>query len=298
LRGVTFQLAAPAVLANANRGATVFVTVQTGTRTLSSARFLNEDVPAGPMSIAVPGEDVDEGVPLQVTVRETGIAGGLRLASEAGSPACSLVSPRSDGLRLVAANAGAIVYQRLDAMPRIRWASRAVVVPDADARIVALTRGVPPDEVVLDAPAGSPSGRGATITHIDDTDDDRITARVTSQGSGYLVVADAMQQPGWSVTVDGQPANLIPADEAMAAVAVPEGVHTVEFRYRAPGQLTGAVVTVLAVLALVAIVVWDRFRRRHHPRHARQRGRSEPMPASPPSEPQTRPPGPVASPTI
>jgi hypothetical protein len=270
LTGVTFQLAAPAVASDAARGFTVSVAVHYGAHTLPSARYFIGPAPAGPISIAVPGESVVAGDQARVTIRATGVAGGLRLASANGSPACSLVRPVADGLRLVYADAGSIIYRRLDAMPRIRWASRAVVIRTASGRIAALEHGLPHDEVVLDAPAGTASGRGARFSDVQDNNDDRISATVTSRGAGYLVVADAMQQRGWTVTVDGHPAHLLPADEAMVAVPVPAGTHTIEMRYRAPGQLTGAVISFLAVIALVVILLRERARRRHRPRHRRR----------------------------
>ena len=70
-----------------------------------------------------------------------------------------------------------------------------------------------------------------------------------------------MLQPGWSVTVDGKPARLVSADEAMAAVAVPGGTHRVDFVYRAPEQVTGAALSVLGVILVAVLIIWDRRRR-------------------------------------
>ena len=108
---------------------------------------------------------------------------------------------------------------------------------------------------------GTASGRPATVSVTTD-DGDTIATRVTAAGVGYLVVADAMQQPGWSVTVDGKDAALVRADHGMVAVAVAAGPHVVEFHYRAPGQRTGFVVSVLATAALLVIVGYEVRRRR------------------------------------
>jgi uncharacterized membrane protein YfhO len=97
---------------------------------------------------------------------------------------------------------------------------------------------------------------------------------VTALGNGWLVVADAMQQPGWSVTVDGHPAPLVPADDAMVAVAVPTGTHHVAFTYRAPGQVTGAALTAVGLLVAIILMVWDRRRGWPPPdRHIAERSR-------------------------
>ena len=91
---------------------------------------------------------------------------------------------------------------------------------------------------------------------------DEIAADVHSSGAGYLVVADAMQQAGWSVTVDGKKAKLVPADEAMAAVAVPAGTHRVQFRYRPPHQIAGVILSAIAAIAILLVLALTVRRRR------------------------------------
>lgn len=268
LRGITVRLDAPLVPSDLQRGATVHITVARPGRTISSGRYFDTPITGDQeFSIALAGEELSAGTPLTVTVRSTGVAGGMTLATANGSLACAAVSPQADHLRIAYADSGSIIYQRLTALPRIRWASASVVIPNADRRLVALDQGLPGDEVVLDTPGPVASGRPATVT-VDTDDGDTITARVTAGGAGYLVVADAMQQPGWSVTVDGRPAPLVPADHGMVAVAVPTGAHVVQFHYRAPGQRIGFVVSVLAAVALVLIVIYDVRRRRRATRGA------------------------------
>src|SRR5206468_3454031 len=145
-----------------------------------------------------------------------------------------------DGLRLVHAGSS-VIYQRLNALPRIRWASSSVVVPDAAERVRLLASGTLDDStVVLDsgtASDGAASGAAASAGAASDgavtvTSDgmDSIGATVTTSASGYLVVADS-DQVGWSVTVDGKKAKLVPADQGLVAVQVPAGTHTVALRY-------------------------------------------------------------------
>jgi hypothetical protein len=209
----------------------------------------------------VPGENLGTGGPITIAVGVADAAGPMILSSSGGAPVCAAVNPVSDGLRLVHADAGSIIYQRLTAMPRIRWASGAVIIPDSAARLAALKRGVPPTDVVLNAAGPTAAGRPATVTVRTDRGG-AIAADVNAQGSGYLVVADAMQRPGWSVTVDGKPAKVVHADHAMVAVAVPQGTHRIAFHYRAPGQRTGALLSGVALLILIALVGWEWRRRR------------------------------------
>jgi hypothetical protein len=67
----------------------------------------------------------------------------------------------------VHASAGAVVYERATALPRIRWAGTSEVVPDGPTRVQRLTEGVTPGTVLLDddstpaaAGAAAPGGGG------------------------------------------------------------------------------------------------------------------------------------------
>ncbi len=71
---------------------------------------------------------------------------------------------------------------------------------------------------------------------------------------------------GWTATLDGKKAPLVPADEGVVAVAVPAGTHTIALHFSAPrGTISYAITGVTAVgLVVVAIgeVWWTRRRRR------------------------------------
>ena len=59
----------------------------------------------------------------------------------------------------------------------------------------------------------------------------RVSLRVDMHdGRGYLVLADAYSD-GWTVTIDGSPGQILPADLAMRALPLREGVHEVVFTY-------------------------------------------------------------------
>ncbi|MBZ0275461.1 MAG: YfhO family protein, partial [Anaerolineae bacterium] len=74
----------------------------------------------------------------------------------------------------------------------------------------------------------------------------------------FLVLTDAYY-PGWTATVNGQPAQVEKADGMFRAVAVPAGVSTVVFEYH-PGWWPGILIAGGAawLLVLVALVVLRR----------------------------------------
>ncbi len=64
---------------------------------------------------------------------------------------------------------------------------------------------------------------------------------------GWLVVADTLY-PGWSATLDGNPAYVYPVNLAFGAVPVPPGDHLVEFVYRPVWLLPGILISVVSLL--------------------------------------------------
>jgi uncharacterized membrane protein YfhO len=80
-------------------------------------------------------------------------------------------------------------------------------------------------------------------------------------GRGYLVLLEAFER-GWSVAVDGAPAQLLPANVAFRAVPLGPGRHLVEMRYRPRGVVASLTI---ALLGLVLLVLRARARRDSRP---------------------------------
>jgi hypothetical protein len=187
-----------------------------------------------------------------------------------GVPAVGWVEPADDDLNLVHTE-GALVYERLNALPRIRWAGTGLVETDVEARLSHLQGGLPDDTVVLGADTGFVGdGRAADVEVVAD-DPERIEVAVDAEGAGWLVVADALQN-GWVAELDGEEVPLVDADHALVAVEVPAGQHDVVLRYTGEGRDTGITATILCALILLAIAVGGvvvRSRRRAAPVRSR-----------------------------
>ncbi|MGH2571937.1 MAG: YfhO family protein [Actinomycetota bacterium] len=203
----------------------------------------------GPVEIAVAGSVTGREAS---TVRIRLSPGGDPIdvgADEQGDADLSAIREQDDGLR-VAHVGGAVVYERLDWLPRIRWASEVEVVTDPGERIEILAKGTPSHSVILNSTGPPASGQPALVRPLED-EGDVIRVAVEAEGAGYLVVADALQH-GWHAELDGHPVPLLPADHALAAVAVPGGSHVVELRYRPEGLRLGLIVSAAALLLLLA----------------------------------------------
>ncbi|EGD43511.1 LigA [Nocardioidaceae bacterium Broad-1] len=237
----------------------VRVSVGAGAEKVTSERAIAVNRPlrrGEKLRVAVPDHRFTTG-PVPVTITFAGKRKPVHLAGRIdGSAICAPVRPeRGDGLRVVHASAGAVVYERASALPRIRWAGTSEVVTDGATRVQRLTEGVEPGTVLLDD-SSTPAASGSTAeVDVRRDEAETISASVTADGAGYLVVADSIARPGWSATVDGRPVDLVAASHALAAVPVPDGTHTVTLSYDAPGLRTGAVVSLLGALVTLGLLV-------------------------------------------
>lgn len=57
---------------------------------------------------------------------------------------------------------------------------------------------------------------------------------------------------GWRVMIDGKQAELMKVGDALMGVSIPQGQHTVEFRYIPAGLLPGAAVSAVALIGIAA----------------------------------------------
>jgi hypothetical protein len=102
---------------------------------------------------------------------------------------------------------------------------------------------------------------------------DPVGLEVDRRTAEHLVVEATLAQPavvsvarqaldGWSVTVDGDPAEVVVVDGLFLGVAVPEGTHTIEWRYHQPWFVPTIVISLLAVAATIALAVVGTVSRR------------------------------------
>lgn len=90
-------------------------------------------------------------------------------------------------------------------------------------------------------------------------EEDRFT--VTASNPAFLVVADPYY-PGWQATVDGHPVSVSRIYGVLPAIKLTPGSHTVVYRYAPTADYTGAVVSGLGLLLVIAglILSWTRWR--------------------------------------
>ncbi|MEY9860143.1 hypothetical protein ABH935_005779 [Catenulispora sp. GAS73] len=259
VRGIGFtpEGAVPWDIAGFTKGTSVDVVIRdAGGKQIAQSSRLTGATAGSQFQVAVDADTVPAGTPLTATITLHAQA-PLTVDADGALPAVDSITDADDGLRLAYVGS-TVVYERMNALPRIRWASQSTVTASADRRIAMLNAGsVPGDTVVLSDPGPAGSGQAAAVRVVRDGMDS-VTADVTAQGSGYLVVADA-DQVGWAAAVDGRSAGLVKADQGVVAVNVSAGAHEVTVRYSMPQQglaTWGSVFVGVSLLAVPAGEWW------------------------------------------
>lgn len=173
-----------------------------------------------------------------------------------------VVGPRGDRF---------FVYLRESALPRAVVVHALEQHADDDAVRAALTDpGLEPRAAVRvtpevaaalaeypvePAPAAAPRPANFVLDRAD-----RVELEIPAGPAGFLVLRDAALS-GWSASIDGAPVAVQRGDLFARVVPVPSSACRVVFEYRAPGLLSGAILTALA-LALSAALAWFAVRRR------------------------------------
>lgn len=172
------------------------------------------------------------------------------------------------------------VYRNRFARPRAVVVGRAHAVQDEAAALDALLLepGIDPaGETIVEAPPGAVPEDGAVgaagTARVVAEERGRLEVEVVAERDAWLVTTDAALA-GWSVTVDGRPDDLLPADVLCRAVRVPAGSHRVVFAYDPPGRTTGWAGSGLGLLLLAGLFVVG-FVRREHRRATPAPGRSD-----------------------
>jgi len=147
------------------------------------------------------------------------------------------------------------IYEVLDALPRAFVVHRAQVIADDDAAIAVMRNPSfdPGEKVILaegreidTVPFTKPT---VTITTCDP---EAVTMQAVLQAEGYLVLSDTWY-PGWTATVDGQPARVERANVNSRAVYLEAGTHEVRFVYAPSSYRVGMAISAAAAVAIVAV---------------------------------------------
>ena len=132
-------------------------------------------------------------------------------------------------------------------------------------------RDQPAIETAVQAPQGPPLP--ATPARVVERSDTEVVVEVDARRAGQLVLLDTYYT-GWEAEVDGEDAEIRPANGAFRAVPVGAGRHEVRFDYRPASVAAGGITTLVALLVVLAGLAWPRLRRRQSSKNDSSRSTS------------------------
>jgi hypothetical protein len=159
------------------------------------------------------------------------------------------------------------VWELAEVAPAVMWTDRVqVVAGDHDAALAALRATTPGTTAVLEkrtldaataqriAALGAGGGAAPVAGRLVGFGRNAIAAEVTAPADGVVVIHEAYFARGWSATVDGADAAIVPVNAAFRGILVGPGAHRIELRYTPTGYLVLAALSILGVLG--TFVLW------------------------------------------
>jgi hypothetical protein len=182
-------------------------------------------------------------------------------STKTSKPISALLS-NTNNWRPVEETDEALIYENLRVMPRVWLVPEVSTVKPEEALSSIKTSKMPdgrtfdPSKIALIEeplafkPQQVDANASTEVAHLSDT---TMEVRTTSSSTSFLITSDPYY-PGWQVSIDGQPAHLFQADYALRGVALPPGQHLVRFEFSPRSFYYGAVISAIALLALLAII--------------------------------------------
>ena len=159
-------------------------------------------------------------------------------------PEFTLGSPPSE-------SRGYVVFENPTAMPRAFVIGQTQPLA-ADADIVERLQHFDPRQELLVEQDLLPTGGRSDFqpAEIVSYRAGEIVLAVELTAPGYLVLSDVWY-PGWTATVDGAPAPVLPANFAFRAVPLTSGKHEIQLTYTPPASKLGMTISVVTMLIIV-----------------------------------------------
>ena len=149
------------------------------------------------------------------------------------------------------------VIERPTAYGAAWFVSNVEIVESADEELAAL--GVIDLRTTAVAEVGTPRPRieGAGEIELKEYRPNYLRYDYTlTGGSAVAVFSEIYYDKGWQAYLDGEPCDSFRADYLLRAMVLPEGQHTVEWRFKAPNwSLAEAITLICSILIIFALVI-------------------------------------------
>lgn len=97
------------------------------------------------------------------------------------------------------------------------------------------------------------NSQGLNVLEYDDT---YVKGEIKAYTDGLMYLS-IVYDKGWSAYVDGKEVEITSVKDSLLAVPVSAGTHTIELKYHTDGLTKGAVLTVLSIVILVLVIVFE-----------------------------------------
>jgi hypothetical protein len=128
----------------------------------------------------------------------------------------------------------------------------AVTSSTLNTRTVAVTEKQLPG-VLIATGSSSPAGTARIVKY----EPDRVTIDANLTRRAIVVLGDNWF-PGWKASVDGKDVDVERVDYVLRGTVVDRGRHRIEYRYQPASWRIGWIVSLLALLGLLAAILWKR----------------------------------------
>lgn len=139
------------------------------------------------------------------------------------------------------------------------------VVPDADAEILALDSlntlqtAVIQDRYANDLPRNIFPQDSTDNISLVEHQPNYLKYQSSAQEAKLAVFSEVYYPNGWNVYIDGKPSTYFKADYILRAMMVPEGEHTIEFKFEPQVVKTGSTISLASNILLLLIILGGVF---------------------------------------
>ena len=149
------------------------------------------------------------------------------------------------------------VIERPTAYGAAWFVNKVEIVDSADEELAALGKVDLHTTAVAEAGAPRPHIEGAGDIELKEYRPNYLRYDYTlTGGSAVAIFSEIYYDKGWSAYLDGEPCDSFRADYLLRAMVLPEGQHTVEWRFKAPNwSLAEAVTLICSILIIFALVI-------------------------------------------
>jgi hypothetical protein len=165
--------------------------------------------------------------------------------------------PADAGPEVFADSEGWRVWQRPTALPRA-WLTHQVKVAHSPDEAIRFTLDPATDlrgTVVLDRKVETEACGEPGAVVFTAVDEQQLRLDASPACASVLVLSDNWY-PGWQATLDGRPIEVLRADAAIQAVAIPAGPHRIEMRYRPASLLWTGALSLVTLAVVLSAALW------------------------------------------